>query len=66
MAAPRSCSGRTCPPPSPARPRRWCTTTAVGLNYIDVYFRTGLYKTPTLPATLGMEGAGTVPRSAPT
>jgi NADPH2:quinone reductase len=32
---------------------------AVGLNYIDVYFRTGLYKTA-LPATIGMEGAGTV------
>ena len=32
---------------------------AIGLNYIDVYFRTGLYKTP-LPAILGMEGAGTV------
>ena len=32
---------------------------AVGLNYIDVYFRTGLYKSP-LPATIGMEGAGTV------
>jgi NADPH2:quinone reductase len=32
---------------------------AVGLNYIDVYFRTGLYKT-NLPATLGMEAAGTV------
>jgi NADPH2:quinone reductase len=32
---------------------------AVGLNYLDVYFRSGLYKT-SLPATLGMEGAGTV------
>jgi NADPH2:quinone reductase len=32
---------------------------AVGLNYIDVYFRTGLYKSA-LPATPGMEGAGTV------
>jgi NADPH2:quinone reductase len=31
----------------------------VGLNYIDVYFRTGLYKTA-LPATPGMEGAGVV------
>ena len=30
---------------------------AVGLNYIDVYFRTGLYKVPQLPVTLGMEGA---------
>lgn len=33
---------------------------AVGLNYIDVYFRTGLYKAPALPATLGMEAAGVV------
>ena len=32
---------------------------AIGLNYIDVYFRTGLYKAA-LPATLGMEGAGEV------
>jgi NADPH2:quinone reductase len=33
---------------------------AIGLNYIDVYFRTGLYKTPGLPAVLGQEGAGVV------
>jgi len=33
---------------------------AVGLNYIDVYHRTGLYPLPTLPATPGMEGAGIV------
>jgi NADPH2:quinone reductase len=32
---------------------------AVGLNYIDIYFRTGLYKSA-LPATIGMEGAGIV------
>ena len=32
---------------------------ACGLNYIDVYFRTGLYP-QTLPAGLGMEGAGVV------
>jgi len=25
---------------------------AIGLNYIDVYFRTGLYKAPALPATI--------------
>ena len=30
-----------------------------GVNFIDVYKRTGLYKLP-LPATLGEEGAGTV------
>lgn len=32
---------------------------AVGLNYVDVYFRTGLYPMP-LPGGLGMEGAGVV------
>jgi NADPH2:quinone reductase len=33
---------------------------AVGLNYIDVYHRTGSYPTPDLPCTPGMEGAGIV------
>ncbi len=32
---------------------------AVGLNFIDVYHRTGLYPLP-MPATIGMEGAGIV------
>ena len=32
---------------------------AVGLNYIDVYQRTGLYANP-LPLNVGMEGAGIV------
>jgi len=32
---------------------------AIGLNFIDVYFRTGLYKTE-LPFIPGKEGAGTV------
>jgi len=34
--------------------------TAVGLNYIDVYHRSSLYPLPTLPAVIGMEGAGVV------
>jgi NADPH2:quinone reductase len=33
---------------------------AVGLNFIDVYNRTGLYPLPSLPAIPGMEGAGVV------
>ncbi|MGP9797433.1 NADPH:quinone reductase [Halomonas sp. 86] len=33
---------------------------AVGLNFIDIYFRTGLYPAPSLPAGLGTEGAGIV------
>ena len=32
---------------------------AIGLNFIDVYFRTGLYP-QALPGALGMEGAGIV------
>ena len=34
--------------------------TAVGLNYIDVYHRSGLYPLPALPGIPGMEGAGIV------
>lgn len=34
--------------------------TAVGLNYIDVYFRTGVYPNEIFPLIPGMEGAGEV------
>ncbi len=34
-------------------------TSAVGLNFIDTYQRSGLYPVP-LPSGLGMEGAGTI------
>jgi NADPH2:quinone reductase len=34
--------------------------TAIGLNFIDVYFRTGLYPPPSLPFTPGLEAAGVV------
>jgi len=37
---------------------------AAGVNFIDVYHRTGLYKAA-LPVTLGQEGAGTVVAVAP-
>ena len=33
---------------------------AIGVNFIDVYFRTGLYAAPGLPFTPGNEGAGEV------
>lgn len=39
--------------------------TAVGLNFIDVYHRTGLYPLPSLPAVIGMEGAGIVEALGP-
>lgn len=47
------------PKPEPGPAEALIRHEAVGLNYIDVYFRNGLYKTA-LPATPGMEGAGVV------
>lgn len=38
---------------------------AIGLNYIDVYFRTGQYKVPGFPAIIGQEGAGIVSALGP-
>ncbi len=37
---------------------------AIGLNYIDVYFRTGLYPQP-FPSSPGMEGAGVIEAVGP-
>jgi NADPH:quinone reductase len=44
------------PGPGEVRIRQY----AVGLNFIDVYFRTGLYKAPGLPFIAGNEAAGEV------
>lgn len=33
---------------------------AVGLNYIDIYFRSGVYPAPSLPSGLGLEGSGVI------
>jgi NADPH:quinone reductase len=33
---------------------------AIGVNFIDTYFRTGMYPAPSLPFVLGNEGAGEV------
>lgn len=33
---------------------------AIGLNFIDTYYRSGLYSTGSLPSVLGSEGAGVV------
>ena len=47
------------PTPQPGPTEALIRHEAVGLNYIDIYFRSGLYKAP-LPATIGMEGSGIV------
>ncbi|OSQ50165.1 quinone oxidoreductase family protein [Thalassospira alkalitolerans] len=33
---------------------------AIGLNYIDIYFRSGVYPAPSLPSGLGLEGSGVI------
>jgi NADPH2:quinone reductase len=48
------------PTPEPGPGEALIRHRAVGLNYIDVYFRTGLYKAPSMPLIIGQEGAGTV------
>ncbi len=47
------------PDPVPAPGEALVKVDRAGVNFIDVYHRTGLYKLP-LPVTLGQEGAGVV------
>jgi len=47
------------PRPSPGPGQVLVKLAAIGVNFIDIYFRTGLYKAP-VPVSLGMEGAGVV------
>jgi NADPH2:quinone reductase len=49
------------PGPGQARVRH----TAIGVNFVDVYFRTGLYKSPALPFVPGQEAAGVVEAIGP-
>ena len=46
------------PPPGPGEVR--LRQTAIGVNFIDVYFRTGYYALRQPPAVPGLEGAGVV------
>ncbi len=48
------------PTPEPGPGEALIKQAAIGLNFIDVYFRTGLYKAPNMPLIIGQEGAGTV------
>ena len=53
------------PMPEPGPGEALIDHRAIGLNYIDVYFRTGHYKVPGLPAIIGQEGAGVVAALGP-
>src|SRR5436305_7087456 len=52
------------PVPQPGPRQALVRIAASGVNFIDIYFRTGLYKTD-LPMSLGSEGAGTVEAVGP-
>lgn len=53
----------TLPPPGPGEIR--VRHTAIGVNFVDIYQRSGLYALPSLPATLGVEAAGVVEALGP-
>ena len=53
------------PDPAPAEGQALLRIEAIGVNFIDVYFRTGLYKVPSLPFTPGQEAAGTIEAVGP-
>jgi len=52
------------PQPAPKAGEALVKIDAAGLNYIDVYYRTGMYKTE-LPVIAGLEGGGTVTAVGP-
>jgi NADPH2:quinone reductase len=52
------------PVPEPGPKQALVRIAAAGVNFIDVYFRTALYKAP-VPITLGNEGAGLVEKVGP-
>jgi NADPH:quinone reductase len=53
------------PDPVPGEGQALVRIEAAGVNFIDVYHRTGLYKVPSLPFTPGQEAAGTVEAVGP-
>lgn len=48
------------PTPEPGEGEVLVKIEAIGVNFIDVYFRTGLYKANESPVKLGSEAAGTI------
>ncbi len=46
--------------PAPGPGEALIRHTAIGLNFVEVYFRRGTFQPPALPAVLGNEGAGVI------
>ncbi|QFY60874.1 quinone oxidoreductase [Rhizobium grahamii] len=47
-------------PQTPAADEICIRHDAIGMNFLDIYHRRGLYALPAYPAVLGVEGAGTI------
>ncbi len=57
---PRSSASKTAVMREPATGEIRVRQSAIGLNFIDTYHRSGLYPLPSLPSGLGVEGAGEI------
>ena len=65
LGGPEKLQFESVPEPTPAAGQARIRHTAIGLNFVDVYYRTGLYKAPSLPFMPGQEGAGVVEAVGP-
>jgi len=59
LGGPEALSYENVPEPQPGQDEAVVQVEAIGLNFIDIYYREGLYP-ETLPFTPGLEAAGTV------
>jgi NADPH:quinone reductase len=64
VGGPEQLEIREVPTPAPGPGQALVKVEAIGVNFIDVYYRTGLYKSPA-PVQIGMEGSGTVASLGP-
>jgi len=57
---PQALQASEIPLPAPGPGQARVRQSYAGVNYVDVYYRSGLYPLPAYPAALGVEGAGVV------
>ena len=60
IGGPENLHYRDLPTPEPGPGEVLIKLSVIGVNFIDVYFRIGLYKAPETPVRLGQEGAGVI------
>lgn len=65
LGGPEVLTWEDAPDPQPKEGQALVRVEAAGVNFIDVYFRSGLYKGPELPFIPGQEAAGTVAAVGP-